>query len=563
MKDYDKASKEDLIREIEKLKQRKKYGLVWDAEKEPEKVVLDCRKNLPIFSEDKKRKIKGEVDEPNNFIIEGDNYHSLSALSYTHKEKIDVIYIDPPYNTGNSKEWKYNDIWIDAEDRWRHSKWLNFIEKRLKLGKRLLRKTGVIFISIDDHEFAQLKLLCDEIFGEDNFVDSIVWKKRYQGAKEKYHAAIHEYIFVYAKDKKSLQEFSIKTSPEFIDKYFKNKDENYELRGGYRTQPLEAGKSMDPRPNLVYPVQAPDGSEIMPKRQWVWGKERVENALEKGELDFKKNKSAKWSIRFKQYLKDETGVTRRTKPFSIIDDVYTQDGTKEINSILGDNVFKFPKPTKLIKKLLDISSGNGKDNITVLDFFAGSGTTGHAVMDLNKEDGGNRKFILCTNNEDNNNQGNKIAENICYPRLKKVIKGYSDNNKNKIEGFGGNLRYYKTNFVETENLDNATDQDKLELTRRAGEMIAVREETFEEVERDDWWQIFSNEKEVTAIYFKEDKGKLQKLVEKLDKMGKKINLYIFSWGKNEYVNEFAEYKKIKVKDIPEPLIDVYKEVANL
>ena len=181
-KNFQTWSKEDLVREVEKLSKRKKYGIVW--EDKIEDVAELCKEKLPVLVEDKSKEIATDSNKPTNIFIEGDNYHALSVLNYTHSKKIDIIYIDPPYNTGNDKEWKYNDKWVDREDSYRHSKWVSFMGKRLKLAKNLLARNGIIFISIDDNEVAQLKLLCDEIFGEDNFIEQIIWKNKYgAGAK--------------------------------------------------------------------------------------------------------------------------------------------------------------------------------------------------------------------------------------------------------------------------------------------------------------------------------------------------------------------------------------------
>ena len=200
MSTYQDLSKEELLKLVEKQEQElkdKKYGLVWDGEKEPEQVVLDCEDNLPILERVAEKEIK-TTDDDYNILIEGDNYHALTVLNYTHKEKIDVIYIDPPYNTGN-KDFVYNDRYVDKEDRFRHSKWLNFISKRLKLAQNLLKNTGVIFISIDDNEQAYLKVLCDEIFGENNFVANIAWRKTDNQANIGQIARVKEYVLVYAK----------------------------------------------------------------------------------------------------------------------------------------------------------------------------------------------------------------------------------------------------------------------------------------------------------------------------------------------------------------------------
>jgi adenine-specific DNA-methyltransferase len=201
---YETYTREQLIAEVEKLSKRKKYGLVWEEEKIIEKFEKEAEGKLPVLIEDKKREVKTDPDKPVNILIEGDNYHALSVLNYTHNKSIDVIYIDPPYNTGN-KDFKYNDKFVEAEDTYRHSKWLAFMSKRLKLAKNLLKNTGVIFISIDDNEQANLKLLCDEIFGETNFIAQLIWE---QGKKHigTFVGINHEYMLIYAKNKSVIND---------------------------------------------------------------------------------------------------------------------------------------------------------------------------------------------------------------------------------------------------------------------------------------------------------------------------------------------------------------------
>ncbi len=374
----------------------------------------------------------GENSE--NLLIEGDNLEALKALMPSYYGKVKCIYIDPPYNTG-FEDWVYNDrvnspqikSWLnkvvgaEGEDLCRHDKWLCMMYPRLKLLKDLMREDGVIFVSIDDNEAHHLKLLMDEIFGEKNFIDNIIWKKRYGGgSKEKYLISVHEYVLFYAKNIENLPPIFVPTTDESIERYYKNKDEKFEKRGSYRTHPLEATKSMGERKNLVYGIPAPDGKMVMPKRQWLWSKERAYKAIETNDLVFMKNKNGEWTVHTKQYLKDEEGVTRSSKAFSIIDNVFTQHGTNEILNFFGDaHAFAFPKPTELIKQLISIGTVPNEEDI-VLDSFAGSGTTGQAVLELNKADGGNRQFILVELEE-------KIAKYITSQRLKKVVEGAENN----------------------------------------------------------------------------------------------------------------------------------------
>ena len=410
------------LSEIEKDINGKKYGLVFEKHREDIDEVLDT--HTPVLTEETDLFIDngGQI----NSLIEGDNLASLKLLEKTHKGKIDAIYIDPPYNTGKN-DFRYDDTFIESEDMFRHSKWTSFVNKRLRLAHTLLKDNGIIFISIDDNEYSAMKMICDEIWGENNRVATFAWKKRYQGAKERHIVICHEYILMYCKNKALLPSLFVPSDEEYAKKYFKQSDEY----GKYRTQPLEAGKSMDDRENLVFSITAPDGSFVYPKRQWIWSKEHVEEGIRNHTIGFSKNKSGEWTVFIKQYLHDSKGEQRKTKQFSIIDGIYTQHGTKEIENIFGDgNTFKFPKPSKLIHKLLQtVPYGN---NIKVLDFFAGSGTTGHAVMQLNAEDNGNRRFILCTNNENN------ICREVTYERIKRVIDK---------ENYNASLKYYKVEYV--------------------------------------------------------------------------------------------------------------------
>ena len=353
-------------------------------------------------------------DTTENLYIEGDNLEVLKLLQESYLGKVKLIYIDPPYNTGNdfiyaddfmrSQEEENAQMGMYDEDENRlfkntdtngrfHSDWCSMIYSRLMLARGLLADTGLIFVSIDDCELTNMRRICDEVFGETNFVDTIIWKKRYGGgAKEKWLVSLQEYVLVYCKNAALLGELYVPLTKDSIERYYQKKDENYATRGGYRTHPLEATKSMDARANLVYPIPAPDGSEIWPKRQWLWSKDRAYEALVKGELEIYQGNDGSWQVATKQYLRDADGTERLGKMFSIIENIYTQHGTNEMISLMGNaKIFPFPKPSSFVKQLLPLASD--KDSI-VLDFFSGSATTAHAVMQLNAEDGGHRKFIM-------------------------------------------------------------------------------------------------------------------------------------------------------------------------
>jgi adenine-specific DNA-methyltransferase len=332
-----------------------------------------------------------EWENTRNVFIEGENLEVLKLLYKSYAGRVKMIYIDPPYNTGN--DFIYMDDFADPLDTYLkltyqkdaegnlltsnpetsgryHSSWLSMMYPRLFVARQLLQEDGLIFVSIDDKEIHNLRLVMDAIFGEENFIDNIIWKKRYGGgAKEKYLISLQEYILLYARNKKNLPPLYLPYDEESIKRYYTRRDEKYETRGPYRTHPLEATKSMGERKKLVYPIPAPDGSEVLPKRQWLWSQERAIHALKAGELEFQKNREGGWTVHTKQYLKDEEGKIRESKAFSIIDNVYTQHGTNEILELFGDaHVFPFPKPTGLMGPLLKIATSSEEEEI-ILDFF--------------------------------------------------------------------------------------------------------------------------------------------------------------------------------------------------
>lgn len=441
--------------EIEKELKSKKYGLVWEEHEEA--VDIQMKTQIPVFTEVKEKEIYADENGAYNFLLEGDNLHSLYLLEKTHRGKIDVIYIDPPYNTG-SKDFVYDDEFVVKEDGFRHSKWLSFMAERLRIAKKLISNNGFIFISIDDSEVAQLKLLCNEIIGENNFRGQIV---RGTGTPTGQGNAIIsneiDYILVYA-----ISNTAFFNGLPFDDKSSKiyNLEDEY---GHYLLRPLRKTGGEDKRedrPTMYYPVFAPDGTEVFPvapsgyDSRWRCQESTYLKLEKEHRIEWKKDKSG-WKVYQKFYLEGRT-----KQAGNLWTDI---EGNKKatiiVKNIFGENVFSFPKPVELISRILQIA---GNKNSIILDFFAGSGTTGQAVMELNKQDGGNRRFILCTNNENN------ICEEVTYQRLKTVITGKRANGSEYSEGIPANLKYFKTDFV-----DKDSEELSDELLEHIAEMIEL------------------------------------------------------------------------------------------
>lgn len=559
----------ELEAQIRKLK-KNNLGLVF--EDKTEDVVEQSKVKVPVLKEVVKNRL--ELDElyPNNLMIEGDNYLALSVLNYTHKKSIDLIYIDPPYNTG-AKDWKYNNDYVDSEDTYRHSKWLSFMRHRLNLANELLKEDGFIVCAIDHNELFTLGVLMDKIFGEQNRIGIVSVVHKPEGRnQEKFFGTSNEFMLVYARNINKA-DFNKTVLDNELQERFDCEDEfgSYRLKNFIR---LTDGKYSlrENKPHFFYSIYVSkdlnkfslvkkDGfSEVTPttdkgvERTWKTTKETFIKLANKGDI-VAKNEGGR-IVLYEKLREDQVIKTHWIKK-----EYHAYHfGTKVLEEILGSaKQFDFPKSLYLI---IDIVKLITKKDAVVLDFFAGSGTTGHAVLEMNKIDGGNRKFILCTNNENNNGGNGGIAESVCYPRVKAVINGYKNKKGEKVAGIPSNLFYYKTDLVDIEQIHKVSDDAKIRITYEAGEMIAVREDTLDEVEKNDWWQIFEGNGKLTAIYFKEDKTKLNELIDKLEKKNLPVALYIFSWGKNEYKGEYSS-ANIRVEDIPEPIIEVYKELNRL
>ena len=425
------------INQIERELTSKKYGLVWEEHEED--VDIKMQTHIPVFTEVKEKEIVGESNSDRyNFLLEGDNLHSLKLLEKTHKGKIDVIYIDPPYNTGG-KDFVYDDAFVDDVDGFRHSKWLSFMKIRLDLAKKLLIEKGVIFISIDDNEVAQLRLLCDEIFGSVNFVGMILWKKKTNGNNMGWLPAVHDYILCYAKNIEKIYDLGYEVSSDEIIKKYVNPDND--PRGPWTTSDLSAnhvGPSfLITNPETGQTFYPPEG------RYWVFNEKEVKKRIEDGRIIFGKSGTARPVQRV--FAKDRMIAKRKAESWWDNKGM-NADATKELKEIFGKaKVFTHPKPTQLIMDIIRISCD--KNDSLILDFFGGSGTTAHAVMKLNNEDNGNRKFILCTNNENN------ICEEVTYQRLKTVITGLRADGSQYSDGLSANLKYYKTDFTDKESIE--------------------------------------------------------------------------------------------------------------
>lgn len=473
--------------EIESELTSKKYGLVWEQHEEAVDVMM--RDNIPVFTEVADREIAVVPGQGYNFILEGDNLHSLRLLEKTHKGKIDLIYIDPPYNTGN-KDFVYDDAFVDKSDLFSHSKWLSFMDKRLRIARQLLSDTGVIFISIDDNEDAPLRMLCDDVFGADCFVANIAWQRNYSARNDSKGVPVEvEHILVYSR----IAKWSPKKLPrsEEMDSKYKNPDNDIAPWTSSDAFAADAATHQ----GMVYAIQHPfTGKLIYPYRNAHWryqqeqmlkemrgwcdyelrdiddaeeraavcgvtvesirkdvkaimlsesleqSKKKAQAVYERGQWPrFYFTNGGKGGIRRKTYLdKVEGKPATNYWPYSEVG--HTDEAKKELIAVFGGKApFDTPKPTRLMERILQIASS---DESIILDFFAGSGTTAHSILKYNAANPkSNRRFILCTNNEGG------ICENVTYPRVKTVITGKRTDESEYAEGISANVKYYRTDFV--------------------------------------------------------------------------------------------------------------------
>lgn len=437
-----------------------RYVLNWAGKSEAFKVLqAPTTKTLVPAKEE-----SVNFDDTEHIFIEGENLEVLKVLQKSYFGKVKMIYVDPPYNTG-ADHFIYPDKFSESKSDYEkrvgdkdeegymtkdgmfkknskengqyHSNWLNMMYPRLLLAKNLLREDGVIFISIDDNEVMNLRLMMNEVFGEENFIESIIWKNKYgAGAKTKGFISTHEYILCYSKNALDNIEGPLGESQL---KAHNKKDDNYALRGPYRTQPVQT-KSLGDRPNLVYPVKY-NGDEIWPNKQWVWSKERMMKSIENNEVEIEKRKDGTYSIRSKQYLRDENGKLRKGKPLSVMNGPFTQEGTQEIRKLFEKDVFPFPKPSTLIKYFYDLTINEKEDEEAIyLDFFAGSAPSAEAILKLNSENPNIKRKFLCVQlselTEEGSvakKQGYETISDVAKERIRRVIVNVKEETQVEIE----------------------------------------------------------------------------------------------------------------------------------
>ena len=480
-----------------------------------------------------------------NKIIHGDNLEALKSLLPEYERKIKCIYIDPPYNTGN-ENWIYNDNvnhpkikkWLgdvvgkEGEDLTRHDKWLCMMYARLKLLHKLLADDGAIFISIDDNEQANLKLLCDEIFGIRNFVNNIIWQKKYSPQNDaRYLSDMHDFILCYAKSKDKWERNLLPRTEE-QNKRYKNPDND--PRGPWKSSDLSVKTYNE---NADYPITTPSGRIVSPPNGRCWGvnKERLQELIEDNRIWFGEDGSNVPSV--KKFMAE---VQQGTVPLTLWlrDEVGdNQEAKQDLKTIMGKFNFPFdtPKPTRLIGRILNLATD---ENSIILDSFAGSGTTAHAVLNLNKQDGGNRKFILIEMED--------YANDITAERVKRVAKGYGSGTK-KVEGTGGSFDFYELGlplFDENQNLNEDVGLEKI----REYIWFSETRTSFTEPNAENY---FLGKKDESVYYFIYEKDRLTTLdYDALELIKTRGEQYIIYADNCLLPKEFMARKNIIFKKIP-------------
>ena len=456
---YDQYSKEELLRLLRERDRKPKFGLVWERNE----IEHDKSLNDDFVALDHDPALSCGDGSHENLIIEGDNFDALRYLRMTHAGQVKCIYIDPPYNTGN-RDFIYNDRFVDKDDTYRHSKWLEFMYRRLVLAKDLLTEDGVIFVSIDDNEQANLKLLMDQAFGANNFLTTFVWKRRSGSNDSKNFLSVdHEYIVAY-------QATDLASMSGVVKDLKKYKNPDHDERGNWAVDNLTCNKTKLERPNLFYEIIDPSTGitySANPNRVWVYEKERMQRMIDEGKVIFPK--MGKGSPQYKRHLSELRNLRKpvsswiypsNTKDsFVGISTSINSIATKELRDIFGEQLFDYPKPIDLLEGI--INQVTDKNSI-ILDFFAGSGTTAHAVMKLNAEDGGKRRFILVSSTEATGDAPDKnLCRDVCAERVRRVAQGYTNKKGEAVAGLGGEFAYLRTKRIPASRVFNDIQHEQV------------------------------------------------------------------------------------------------------
>lgn len=558
----DGLSNEDKSTLLELLHTQKKYGLVW--EDKPEDVEQRLETELPVLHEVTDRAIISDnPDAPNHILIEGDNLEALTALSYTHPGKIDLIYIDPPYNTGH-EDFFYNDNYIGEDDEYRHSMWLSFMSRRLHLAKKLLSDKGAIFISIDENEVATLRLLGDEIFLPKNFVGQWNWfKSATPPALSKKVKRTVEYILCWKASQNDETFRGVQKVSKSNDPFTKpqNTFKVLTFPANSITCPKTSGiiragvYGTDKFPNeLLDDITVANGKNTNPvrfKNRFIWVQETLDANIREG-LYIELSKKGVLSYKRSNY--------NREVPPNFIDSSVGVDTTENAGRLLleifnNEKVFDYPKPISLIKYLINFTDEKA---LTILDFFAGSGTTLHATMQLNAEDGGKRTCILCTNNE------NGICENVTYERNKRVINGYTTPKGEAVAGLtDNNLRYYRTELLPQER----TNKNMRELVKASTGLLCIKNDLYTEVPfggrklNENYARYFEHgDKRMLVIYNEQAIPFIVNILKEIF-VEDKIKVYVFAYGSDPYEADFEEVKdRVTLCALPDAIYNAYKKV---
>ncbi len=469
---YDQYSREELLRLLRERDRKPRFGLVWERDE----IEHDQSLNDDFVALDLDPALSCGDGPHENLIIEGDNFDALRYLRMTHAGQVKCIYIDPPYNTGN-RDFIYNDRFVDKDDAYRHSKWLEFMYRRLVLAKDLLAEDGVIFVSIDDNEMLHLGILMDQVFGEANRIAIIVWNNATRTSET--IAVEHEYVLCYALNS-SIQRSWKSPRPEVENAY--RTIEEIKAAGG---NPSDASKALkqyvavlqksssdkkkyswmtnycnvDENWKIYYPVDLSGegsgpprlfGGRLIPAptgRHWM-GQEYIDEVINQNRIVWRNDRAYR-----KLYIEESQESMR-----SLIQ-IPGRNGSEEIKAIFNEKAFNNPKPSSLIEWL--IASPVGKDGL-VLDFFAGSGTTAHAVMKLNAQDGGNRRFILVSSTEATGDAPNKnLCRDVCAERVRRVAQGYTNKKGEAVAGLGGGFAYLRTQRIPVSRVFNDIQHEQV------------------------------------------------------------------------------------------------------